>query len=179
MGCIGLYRGVLSSTGMRWDEFRGHDGLRGGVLVYTGAHWAGPSRAAGALAFSVPAQKGKSRGAGAKSKPDKSRSSARAQGRQSKKTSPKSPRHTSAHHTPSPDEAAPAKEPLDVGPILNALLDRVLAECAVAAAARQVREPRSSRDLGRFGGGWQGLSSVSAAGPLHGVAGAGRHPICR
>ncbi|KAM4899595.1 uncharacterized protein C2orf81 homolog [Sylvia borin] len=101
------------------------------------------------------AEKGKSRGASAKSKPDKSRTPSRPPGRQSKKPSPKTPRQTSAQHTPSPDEVQ--KEPLEVGPILDDLLDRVLTECALAAAVRQ-RVPFTvsrARDAILFVAEWQ------------------------
>ncbi|XP_039920057.1 uncharacterized protein C2orf81 homolog [Hirundo rustica] len=83
------------------------------------------------------AEKGKSRGAGAKSKADKSRTSARGQARQAKKGSPKTPGRTPRQPSPGPDGEAPPREPLDVRPILDELLERVLSECALAAAARQ------------------------------------------
>ncbi|XP_063257379.1 uncharacterized protein C2orf81 homolog isoform X2 [Prinia subflava] len=78
------------------------------------------------------AEKGKSHGTGAKSRLDKSREPSRAQGRQSKK-----PSHKTHRPTPSPDAVSPPPEPLDVGSILEDLLDRVLAEHVVATAARQ------------------------------------------
>lgn len=125
----------------------------------------------------VPAQKGKSRAAGAKSKVDKSRTPVRAQ---SKKT-PKTPGRTPSQRSPSPDEAPLPQEPLDVEPILDDLLDRVLTECALAAAARQVRPPRPViwGGLGGLGVAGGALSAVSAASAIHGVAGAGRYPVCR
>ncbi|XP_059701664.1 uncharacterized protein C2orf81 homolog [Haemorhous mexicanus] len=122
---------VLGYTGVYWDELRSHAGLRGGVLVHTGTHWAAPTGAAGAVGVSIPEQKGKSRGAGTRSKQDKPR----AQPRQSKKESPRSSGRTSIQPSPSPD--AEPQEPLDVEPILDELLERVLIESALAAVARQ------------------------------------------
>ncbi|XP_048159712.1 uncharacterized protein C2orf81 homolog isoform X1 [Corvus hawaiiensis] len=122
---------------MYWDELRGHAVVRGGVLVYTGAHWAGPAQAAAAVGVSVPVQKAKPRGAGTKSRRDKSRTLVRSQPRQGKKTSSKSPGRTAAQLTPPDDGGESPPEPLDTGPILDDLLDRVMSECALAAAARQ------------------------------------------
>ncbi|CAN8207837.1 unnamed protein product [Coccothraustes coccothraustes] len=113
------------------DELRGHAGLRGGVLVHTGAHWAAPAGAAGAVGARVLEQKGKSRGAGTRWKQDKPR----AQPRQSKKGSPRSSGRPSIQPSPSPD--AEPQEPLDVEPILDELLERVLVQSALAAVARQ------------------------------------------
>ncbi|XP_036237820.2 uncharacterized protein C2orf81 homolog [Molothrus ater] len=76
-----------------------------------------------------PEQKGKSRGAGTRSKQDKPR----AQPRQSKRGSPRSSGRTSIQPSPSPEPL----EPLDVEPILDELLERVLTEVALAAVARQ------------------------------------------
>lgn len=113
----------------------------------------------GAVGVSVPEQKAKPRGAGTKSRRD---NKSRAQSRQTKKSSSKSPGRTSARLTPSPadDGRGSPLEPLDAGPILDDLLDRVMTECALAAAARQVRDPR--HDLGRSGGGWEFRAGVSA-----------------
>ncbi|RMC14603.1 hypothetical protein DUI87_09701 [Hirundo rustica rustica] len=120
--------GGTGRTGRDWEAAKRGKGAGGsweeredvgswGVLEYTG--------------------KGKSRGAGAKSKADKSRTSARGQARQAKKGSPKTPGRTPRQPSPGPDGEAPPREPLDVRPILDELLERVLSECALAAAARQ------------------------------------------
>ncbi|XP_039407503.1 uncharacterized protein C2orf81 homolog isoform X2 [Corvus cornix cornix] len=83
------------------------------------------------------AEKAKPRGAGTKSRRDKSRTLVRSQPRQGKKTSSKSPGRTAAQLTPPDDGGESPPEPLDTGPILDDLLDRVMSECALAAAARQ------------------------------------------
>ncbi|XP_015471685.1 uncharacterized protein C2orf81 homolog isoform X2 [Parus major] len=140
--------GGLGCTGMNWDELGGHPstpqyipahaGLRGGVLVYTGAHWAVSRPDSGSCGgVSVPAQKGKPRGSGAKSKLEKSRTPVRGTPRQPKKASPKTPHRPLTQSSPSPDEELLPEEPLDVGSILDELLERVLTEHVLAAAARQ------------------------------------------
>ncbi|XP_053831531.1 uncharacterized protein C2orf81 homolog isoform X2 [Vidua macroura] len=78
------------------------------------------------------AEKAKPLGAGTRSKKDKSHTASRAQPRQSKKVS------LETQPTPSPDAASLPREPLDVGPILDELLERVLTECTLAAVARQL-----------------------------------------
>uniref|UniRef100_A0A8C3TZR4 Uncharacterized protein n=1 Tax=Catharus ustulatus TaxID=91951 RepID=A0A8C3TZR4_CATUS len=119
---------------MYWDALGGHAGLGWDVLGAlgcaewprwtawgcTGLYWG----ALGCWGVFVPAQKGKSRAAGAKSKPDKSRTPVRAQ---TKKT-PKTPGRAPSQRTPTPDEEPLPPEPLDVEPILDDLLERVLTE---------------------------------------------------
>ncbi|XP_053797429.1 uncharacterized protein C2orf81 homolog isoform X2 [Vidua chalybeata] len=78
------------------------------------------------------AEKAKPLGAGTRSKKDKSHTASRAQPRQSKKVS------LETQPTPAPDAASLPREPLDVGPILDELLERVLTECTLAAVARQL-----------------------------------------
>ncbi|KAM7021296.1 uncharacterized protein C2orf81 homolog [Passerculus sandwichensis] len=73
------------------------------------------------------AEKGKSRGAGARSKQDKPRA------RPSRRGSPRGSGRPSPQPSPSPEPP----EPLDVEPLLDELLRRVLAEVALAAVARQ------------------------------------------
>ncbi|XP_077034018.1 uncharacterized protein C2orf81 homolog isoform X1 [Agelaius phoeniceus] len=98
---------------MHWDVL-GYTGMSQDVL---GSH------------AEVDWEKGKSRGAGTRSKQDKPR----AQPRQSKRGSPRSSGRTSIQPSPSPEPL----EPLDVEPILDELLERVLTEVALAAVARQ------------------------------------------
>ncbi|XP_064568155.1 uncharacterized protein C2orf81 homolog [Zonotrichia leucophrys gambelii] len=73
------------------------------------------------------AEKGKSRGAGARSKQDKPRA------RPSRRGSPRGSGRASPQPSPSPEPP----EPLDVEQLLDELLQRVLAEVALASVARQ------------------------------------------
>lgn len=153
---------------MYWDELRDHAGLRGGVLVYTGAHRAAPAGAAGAVAVPVPEQKAKPRGAGTtRPTQDKPRAGGRAQRRLSKTAAPKTPKTpgpTPSEPGPSPEAESVPREPLDVGPILDELLERVWTQCALAAADRQVRDPPLlPQHPPKIWGGFGGLGGFAGA----------------
>ncbi|XP_064275200.1 uncharacterized protein C2orf81 homolog isoform X2 [Passer domesticus] len=122
LGCTAVYWSVLVRTGMHWGELGG-TGLYWSVLVRTGAHRAAPR-------LPVSRQRAKPHGSGGgRPKQDKPRTPGRAEPRHAKKGSAKSPGRA--------EPAAEPREPLDVRPLLDELLERAVTRSALAAVARQ------------------------------------------